>query len=151
MNLSLSFELTTALQGLLFGLFIGLLFELFRTVRVIILNSLVAVIIEDVIFWLIFTFLSWCFFAKISYGGFSVFPVVSVFLGFFIFYFTLSRLFTRLRARKIGALKEKIEAFKTKRKGSKRAYRLYFLNIFKKNKNKLKKIEKPLPKNKKRL
>lgn len=98
------------IYAFLLGQVLGFIYDIFKLDRIIFKRSTVTVAFEDILFWLIAAFLTFCLLLLTSNGQVRLYIIATIFLSFFIYYFTFSRLvlilapFLKKASRKISKL-----------------------------------------------
>ena len=125
------------IYAFLLGLVLGFVYDIFKLDRIIFKRSTFTVFFEDIAFWVIAAFLTFCLLLLTTNGQARLYVIEFVFLSFFVYYFTLSRLvlisapFLKKVSRKISKNYIKAVIFVSK-------FDLVILNFLKRFKNPLK-------------
>ena len=74
------------------GVALGVVYDIFKVLRLLGLNSFLTAFFEDILFFLISTITIFSFYMQITDGKFRIYPLVSAFLGFLIYFLTLEKI-----------------------------------------------------------
>ena len=91
-HIDVAFQTYTFLLSLCLGAAFCIFYDFLRAVRKFTLNGTVATFISDVLFWLISGLATYCFLLLTVKGQVRLFVIVGIFLAFFLFRITLSKL-----------------------------------------------------------
>lgn len=83
---------SAVIYACLLGLVLGFIYDIFKLDRIIFKRSTVTVFFEDIAFWVVSAFLTFCLLLLTANGQVRLYIIEFVFLSFFIYYFTISKL-----------------------------------------------------------
>lgn len=88
----LNFQIDLFLLSLLWGALIGIVYDGFRCLRILVTHNVIMTAIEDIIFWLITAGMIFYLLYQYNYGSLRSYAFLGVFLGFIIYYMSISQL-----------------------------------------------------------
>ena len=88
-------QITNFIFAIVLGVFFAVFYDLFRAIRIIKFHSSIAVFFEDIAYFSIISLFTFIFFLSATAGEIRGYILIGIFLGFILFYLTISKYYLK--------------------------------------------------------
>ncbi len=89
-------QLSGLLYSVIMGVIFGFLYDVLRALRIVKTFKNITVFFQDVFYFVIIANITFIFFLAVTKGEIRLYILIGILVGFLSYFFTLSRLFTKL-------------------------------------------------------